>query len=151
VATAPGIGTLGTGGGCKLEEPVMNNLILSIFADVYISLQCQGTECLHYSQVSGYVVSVFVFCPFFYLVRLGHSILLMRLLCRDRRNQITRFRLRRVPPGLDYSLYSAWSVSPISIMLNALFFGPNSSQSYGGQVEPAALAKSAYQTTKRQS
>ena len=129
----------------------MNNLILSIFADAYISLPCKGTECLHYSQVSGYVVSAFVFCLVFYLVRLGHSILLMRLLCRDRRNQITRFRLSRVPPRLDDSLYSAWSVSPMPIMSNAMFLNPNSSQSYGVQVEPAALAKSAYQTTKRQS
>ena len=92
-APPPGIGALGTGGGCKLKEPVMNNLILSMFADAYISLQCKGTECLHYSQVSGYVVSAFVFCPVFYLVRLGHSILLMWLLCRDRQNQITWFRL----------------------------------------------------------
>ena len=70
-APPPGIGALGTGGWCKLEEPVMNNLVLSIFTDAYISLQCKGSECLHYSQVSGYVVSSFVFCPVFYLVRLG--------------------------------------------------------------------------------
>jgi hypothetical protein len=72
---------------------MMNNLILSIFADAYISLHCKGTECLHYSRVSGYVVSAFVLCPVFYLVKLGNLILLIRLLCRDRRNQITRFRL----------------------------------------------------------
>ena len=35
----------------------MNGLILSIFGDGYISLNCEGGECLHYSQVPGYVVS----------------------------------------------------------------------------------------------
>jgi hypothetical protein len=45
-----------TGAGCKFEEPAMNSLILSIFGDAYISLQCEGGECLHYSQVPGYVV-----------------------------------------------------------------------------------------------
>ncbi|KZP09735.1 hypothetical protein FIBSPDRAFT_911906 [Athelia psychrophila] len=44
-----------TGGGCKFEEPAMNDLILSIFGDTYITLDCGGGECLHYSQVPGYI------------------------------------------------------------------------------------------------
>ena len=34
----------------------MNDLIDQMFGDRYITLQCQGGECLHYSQVPGYVV-----------------------------------------------------------------------------------------------
>jgi hypothetical protein len=45
-----------TGAGCKFEEPAMNQLINDIFGDKYISLICEGGECLHYSQVPGYVV-----------------------------------------------------------------------------------------------
>ena len=45
-----------TGQGCKFEEPGMNDLIETFFGDRYITLQCQGGECLHYSQVPGYVV-----------------------------------------------------------------------------------------------
>lgn len=41
---------------CKFEEPAMNSLIDQIFGDAYISLKCDGGECLHYSQVPGYVV-----------------------------------------------------------------------------------------------
>jgi hypothetical protein len=44
--------------GCKFQEPAMNDLIDQIFGDPYITLQCEGGECLHYSQVPGYVV-----CP----------------------------------------------------------------------------------------
>ncbi|KAF5359246.1 hypothetical protein D9756_003527 [Leucocoprinus leucothites] len=44
-----------SGKGCKFEEPAMNDLINSIFGDTYITLECQGGECLHYSQVPGYV------------------------------------------------------------------------------------------------
>ncbi|GLB40723.1 putative ABC-2 type transporter [Lyophyllum shimeji] len=43
-----------SGSGCKFEEPAMNELIDSIFGDQYITLTCQGGECLHYSQVPGY-------------------------------------------------------------------------------------------------
>ncbi|OSX57659.1 hypothetical protein POSPLADRAFT_1185639 [Postia placenta MAD-698-R-SB12] len=43
------------GGGCKFEEPAMNELIDTIFGDGYITLECNGGECLHYSQVPGYV------------------------------------------------------------------------------------------------
>ncbi|KAG6843781.1 hypothetical protein H0H87_000561 [Tephrocybe sp. NHM501043] len=44
-----------SGNGCKFEEPAMNDLIDSIFGDRYITLACEGGECLHYSQVPGYV------------------------------------------------------------------------------------------------
>jgi ABC-type multidrug transport system ATPase subunit/ABC-type multidrug transport system permease subunit len=44
-----------SGAGCKFEEPAMNQLINDIFGDQYISLTCEGGECLHYSQVPGYI------------------------------------------------------------------------------------------------
>ncbi|KAI0091068.1 hypothetical protein BDY19DRAFT_984096 [Irpex rosettiformis] len=47
--------TCTTGQGCKFEEPGMNDLILTFFGDSYITLQCDSGECLHYSQVPGYV------------------------------------------------------------------------------------------------
>ena len=47
-----------SGHGCKFEEPAMNGLITDIFGDSYITLNCQGGECLHYSQVPGYVVRI---------------------------------------------------------------------------------------------
>ncbi|KAF8176209.1 hypothetical protein K438DRAFT_81241 [Mycena galopus ATCC 62051] len=40
---------------CKFEEPAMNDLISDIFADPYITLDCAGGECLHFSQVPGYI------------------------------------------------------------------------------------------------
>ncbi|TFK27959.1 ATP-dependent permease [Coprinopsis marcescibilis] len=43
-----------TGQGCRFEEPAMNDLIESIFGDGYITLSCEGGECLHYTQVPGY-------------------------------------------------------------------------------------------------
>jgi hypothetical protein len=49
-----------TGQGCKFEEPQMNDLIQSIFGDPSIYLNCDSGECLHYSQVPGYVVSRFL-------------------------------------------------------------------------------------------
>lgn len=45
-----------TGQGCRFEEPAMNSLINDIFGDAYITLNCEGGECLHYSQVPGYQV-----------------------------------------------------------------------------------------------
>ncbi|KAF9475974.1 hypothetical protein BDN70DRAFT_883068 [Pholiota conissans] len=39
-----------SGEGCKFEEPAMNQLIDQIFGDVFITLKCNGGECLHYSQ-----------------------------------------------------------------------------------------------------
>ncbi|KAG8823140.1 hypothetical protein FRC17_009397, partial [Serendipita sp. 399] len=44
-----------TGAGCKFEEPAMNELIDEIFGDPYITLECESGECLHYTQVPGYV------------------------------------------------------------------------------------------------
>ncbi|TFK36706.1 hypothetical protein BDQ12DRAFT_609378 [Crucibulum laeve] len=44
-----------SGAGCKFEEPAMNELILTMFGDEYISLECHGGECLHMSQVPGYI------------------------------------------------------------------------------------------------
>lgn len=43
-------------GNCKFQEPAMNDLINQIFGDAYISVTCAGGECLHFSQVPGYVV-----------------------------------------------------------------------------------------------
>lgn len=43
-----------TATGCRFEEPAMNSLINDIFGDAYITLQCSGGECLHYSQVPGF-------------------------------------------------------------------------------------------------
>ncbi|KAH7097388.1 hypothetical protein BKA62DRAFT_716527 [Auriculariales sp. MPI-PUGE-AT-0066] len=43
------------GGGCTFEEDAMNELISSIFSDPYITLSCDGGECLHYSQLPGYI------------------------------------------------------------------------------------------------
>lgn len=45
-----------TGSGWKFEEPAMNDLTDSVFRDKYITLECDGGGCLHYSQVPGYVV-----------------------------------------------------------------------------------------------
>lgn len=42
------------GQGCTFEEPAMNQLILDIFGDKSITLDCASGECLHYSQVPGY-------------------------------------------------------------------------------------------------
>ncbi|KAJ7767188.1 hypothetical protein B0H16DRAFT_1789130 [Mycena metata] len=44
-----------SGSGCRFEEAAMNDLISEIFADPYITLDCLGGECLHLSQVPGYV------------------------------------------------------------------------------------------------
>ena len=53
--------TCKSGGGCKFEEPAMNVLITQVFGDSSITLECEGGECLHYSQVPGYVASVLHF------------------------------------------------------------------------------------------
>ena len=53
-----------SGSGCKFEEPAMNDLIDQIFGDAYITLECEGGECLHYSQVPGYIVCSFAFFLF---------------------------------------------------------------------------------------
>ncbi|KAJ7025747.1 hypothetical protein C8F04DRAFT_1046190 [Mycena alexandri] len=43
------------GSECKFEEPAINELIGEIFADPYITLDCLNGECLHSSQVPGYI------------------------------------------------------------------------------------------------
>jgi ATP-binding cassette, subfamily G (WHITE), member 2 len=43
--------------GCKFEEPAMNELIGNVFGDRSIFLNCEASECLHYSEVPGYQVS----------------------------------------------------------------------------------------------
>ncbi|KAF8604728.1 hypothetical protein BDV93DRAFT_440195 [Ceratobasidium sp. AG-I] len=47
--------TCTTGHGCKFSEPAMNGLIGQVFGDQFITLDCKGGECLHYTQVPGYV------------------------------------------------------------------------------------------------
>ena len=72
-----------SGSGCKFEEPVMNDLIRQIFGDAYITLECEGGECLHYSQVPGYVVSPFAFFSLGYITRV------LMTMIRDHQNRIT--------------------------------------------------------------
>ncbi|GAV49516.1 hypothetical protein ZYGR_0P01600 [Zygosaccharomyces rouxii] len=40
---------------CRFSEPSMNDLISTIFGDPYIMLECRGGECLHYSEIPGYM------------------------------------------------------------------------------------------------
>jgi hypothetical protein len=42
----------------------MNDLVVQIFGDAYITLKCESGECMHYTQVPGYVV-VCVHSPMF--------------------------------------------------------------------------------------
>ncbi|CAL1717265.1 unnamed protein product [Somion occarium] len=44
-----------TGQGCTFSEPAMDELILTFFGDPHITLRCESGECLHYSQVPGFV------------------------------------------------------------------------------------------------
>ncbi|KAI0955797.1 hypothetical protein AcV7_006368 [Taiwanofungus camphoratus] len=53
--TGPATFSCKTGEGCKFEEPGLNGLMLTFFGDSHITLDCQSGECLHYSQVPGYV------------------------------------------------------------------------------------------------
>lgn len=39
---------------CRFSEPSMNDLILSVFGDPYITLLCKSGECLHKSEIPGY-------------------------------------------------------------------------------------------------
>ncbi len=39
---------------CKFSEPSMDDLILSVFGDSYITLHCDSGECIHYSEIPGY-------------------------------------------------------------------------------------------------
>jgi hypothetical protein len=63
----------------------MNDLINDIFGDGYITLQCEGGECLHYSQVPGYVVGYILFIK----VRLCLKVVTPSV----RPNRITQFGL----------------------------------------------------------
>ncbi|KAF9352414.1 hypothetical protein BGX34_012170 [Mortierella sp. NVP85] len=40
---------------CTFEEPAMNELIMQMFGDPAIYLNCHSGECLHYTQVPGFV------------------------------------------------------------------------------------------------
>ncbi|AAS52871.1 AER190Wp [Eremothecium gossypii ATCC 10895] len=40
---------------CHFSEPSMDELIGTIFGDSYIKLRCSSGECLHYSEVPGYL------------------------------------------------------------------------------------------------
>lgn len=44
-----------TGKGCTFSEDAMDELILTVFGDPHITLDCENGECLHYSQVPGYI------------------------------------------------------------------------------------------------
>lgn len=39
---------------CRFSEPSMNDLILLVFGDPYITLHCKSGECIHKSQIPGY-------------------------------------------------------------------------------------------------
>ncbi|CAG8671805.1 12165_t:CDS:10, partial [Racocetra persica] len=39
---------------CKFSEPAMNELILAVFGDAHIFLNCDSGECLHYTEVPGF-------------------------------------------------------------------------------------------------
>lgn len=41
-------------GSCKFSEPSMNDLIKSVFGDPSISLDCDSSECLHYTELPGH-------------------------------------------------------------------------------------------------
>lgn len=41
-------------GRCEFSEPSMNNLIHDVFGDSYITLDCESSECLHYTELPGY-------------------------------------------------------------------------------------------------
>lgn len=40
--------------GCTFEEDAMNDLIDQMFGDAHITLDCDGGECLHFSQIPGF-------------------------------------------------------------------------------------------------
>ncbi|CAK9437344.1 uncharacterized protein LODBEIA_P17220 [Lodderomyces beijingensis] len=40
---------------CRFSEPSMNELIQSVFGDPYITLQCRSGECVHKSEIPGYL------------------------------------------------------------------------------------------------
>jgi len=86
----------------------MNNLIDTIFGDAYISLTCEGGECLHYSQVPGYVV-----CHTFSSAG-------------GKANPIKR------PPKPDNTMYVVMSSAGASLIVALCFGGMQSSHSCDG-------------------
>ncbi|CDK25181.1 unnamed protein product [Kuraishia capsulata CBS 1993] len=40
---------------CKFSEPSMNDLITNVFGDPYITLECNSGECIHSSEIPGFV------------------------------------------------------------------------------------------------
>jgi ABC-type multidrug transport system ATPase subunit len=42
-----------SGNACSFEEPAMNELILSVFGDSSITIDCKSGECLYHSQIPG--------------------------------------------------------------------------------------------------
>lgn len=69
----------------------MSQLINDVFGDAYISIRCDGGECLHYSQVPEYVVS---FSPY---------------------PQESPFTFPQTPEGLDNTKYVAPSIAGAGI------------------------------------
>ncbi|TDL17897.1 hypothetical protein BD410DRAFT_806898 [Rickenella mellea] len=53
--TGPASFSCVTGQSCIFSEANMNELIQFFFGDPYITLNCKGGECLHYSMVPGYI------------------------------------------------------------------------------------------------
>lgn len=43
---------------CSFSEPSMNDLILSVFGDPHITLECSSSECVHHTEVPGYTPPV---------------------------------------------------------------------------------------------
>lgn len=41
---------------CKFSEPSMNNLIMNVFGDPYITLDCLSGECMHSSEIPGFTI-----------------------------------------------------------------------------------------------
>lgn len=60
----------------------MNIIITQLLGDPYITLDCQSSECLHYSQVPGYTRPSVGdgFSPFFLVVTIGGGVGLIILL-----------------------------------------------------------------------
>lgn len=54
----PGDLNCNAGGECSFQEPEMDKLIRYVFGDNSIELQCDASECLHYSQIPGYEIPI---------------------------------------------------------------------------------------------
>lgn len=101
-----------SGNGCKFQEPSMNSLINDVFGDPYITVNCEGGECLHYSQVPGYIVRFSVFAESYivHAVRAAptetRQYTLGRVKCRGR-HSYRRHSLRKyvmMPPIYAFSV-----------------------------------------------